>query len=81
MLRNRYLTKVWNLFGFWLWWEGQIGGNHLLALFFWLSHGFLHNYLVHCAVEVKFDLKEDVCSLNILFLFEFTRSSGHFHNS
>ena len=81
MLRNWYLPKVWDFLGFWLWRECQIGRNHLLTFFLRLSHGFLHNDLVHCAMEVKFYLEEDVGGLNVLLLFELTRCSGHFHNS
>ena len=68
MLRNWYLSKVWYFLGFWLWRESQIGRDHLLTFFFRLSHGFFHNDLVHRAVEVKFDFKEDVSGFDILFL-------------
>lgn len=81
MLRDWHLPKVGDLLCFGLWWQGKVRWDHLLALFLWLPHGLLHDYLVHGSMEVKFYLEEDVGGLNVLFLFELTRCSGHFHNS
>jgi hypothetical protein len=68
MLWNWYLSKVWHFPGFWFRRESQIGWDHLLTFFLRLSHSFLHNDLVHRAVEVKFDFEEDVSGFNVLFL-------------
>lgn len=68
MLRNWYLSKVWHFLGFWFRRKSQIGWDHLLTFFLRLPHGFLHNDLVHRAMEVKFDFKEDVSGFNVLFL-------------
>ena len=81
MLRNWYLSKVWHFLGFWFRRKSQIGWDHLLTFFLRLPHGFLHNDLVHRAMEVKFDFKEDVSGFNVLFLLQFSRCSRHFHDS
>jgi hypothetical protein len=81
VLRDWDLAEV----GHCLWWRGRgqshVGGNDVLAHFFWPFHHFLHNDLVHGALEVHLNFIEDRGGLDGCTLLKVLGGEGHVDNT